>query len=110
MSERDHNLPEAGEVTMKEIPVAYRTADSDVVYPLRTREDRGWEEFRDQCRRQMQRPLELRINYGFCRMYKPVLDDAPWRAFDSMAEYRAWCAANLPDYLGFKPAKRIDQA
>ena len=69
-------------------------------------EDRGWVEFRDQCRRQMQRPLDARIKYGFCRMYKPVLDDAPWRVFDTMADYRAWCAANLPAYLGFKPAAK----
>jgi hypothetical protein len=58
--------------------------------------------FREQCRRQMDRPLAWRIKYGFYRTYKPVLDDAPWRAFDSMAAYRAWCEANLPDYLGFK--------
>ncbi len=60
--------------------------------------------FSEQCRRQMDRPLVLRLKYGFCRTYKPVLDDAPWRAFETMAEYRAWCAQNLPDYLGFKPA------
>ena len=60
------------------------------------------EEFREQCRRQMRRPIEARIRYGFCRTYKPVLDDMPWRAFDTMAEYRTWCEANLPDYLGFK--------
>jgi hypothetical protein len=65
-------------------------------------EDQGWVDFRDQCRRQMNRPIELRIKYGFCRMYKPVLDDAPGRAFDTMAEYRAWCEKNLPAYLGFK--------
>ena len=106
MSERDHNLPKAEAATLKEVPAAYRTADSYGVYPLRTREDRGWEEFRDQCRRQMQRPLEQRIKYGFCRVYKPVLDDAPWRAFATMSEYRAWCAANLPDYLGYKPAAK----
>lgn len=52
----------------------------------------------------MGRPLALRLKYGFCRTYKPVLDDAPWRAFNTMVEYRAWCEANLPDYLGFKPA------
>ena len=69
-------------------------------------EDRGWEDFRDQCRRQMQRSIEDRIKYGFCRMYKPVLDDAPWRAFETMAEYREWCATHLPDYLGFKRAIR----
>ena len=60
--------------------------------------------FREQCRRQMERPLALRIKYGFNRVHKPVLDDAPWRSFDSMAEYRAWCEANLPEYLGFKRA------
>jgi len=69
-------------------------------------EDQGWIDFRDQCRRQMRRPLAARIQYGFCRMYKPVLDDAPWRVFDTMAEYRAWCAANLPAYLGFRLAAK----
>jgi hypothetical protein len=43
--------------------------------------------FREQCRRQMDRPLTDRLRYGFCRVYKPVLDDVPWRAFNSMAEY-----------------------
>ena len=62
------------------------------------------EAFREQCRRQLARPLATRIKYGFNRVHKPVLDDAPWRSFDSMAEYRAWCANNLPEYLGFKPA------
>ncbi len=52
----------------------------------------------------MDRPLALRIKYGFCRTYKPVLDDTPWRSFTSMAEYRAWCEANLPEYLGYKRA------
>jgi hypothetical protein len=63
-------------------------------------------QFGEQCRRQMDRPLEARIRYGFCRTHKPVLDDAPWRVFDSMAEYRAWCAEHLPEYLGFRPAVR----
>ena len=61
--------------------------------------------FREQCRRQMQRPLASRIKYGFNRVYKPVLDDAPWRSFDSMAEYREWCEKNLPEYLGYRRAK-----
>ena len=61
--------------------------------------------FREQCRRQMERPLRDRIKYGFYRVYKPVLDDAPWRAFDSTAAYRAWCEENLPEYLGFKCGK-----
>jgi len=62
------------------------------------------EQFREQCRRQMDRPLVLRLKYGFCRTYKPVLDDAPWRVFNTMAEYHAWCDGNLPAYLGFKRA------
>lgn len=69
-------------------------------------EDKSWQDFREQCRRQMARPLAQRIKYGFCRMHKPVLDDAGWRVFDTMAEYRAWCAASLPEYLGFKPAAK----
>jgi hypothetical protein len=60
------------------------------------------EAFREQCRRQMDRPLALRIKYGFNRVYKPVLDDARSRSFNSTAEYRAWCEANLPEYLGYQ--------
>jgi hypothetical protein len=52
----------------------------------------------------MERPHPTRIKYGFCRVYKPVLDDAKWRSFNSMAEYRAWCEENLPVYLGYKRA------
>ncbi|MSR65280.1 MAG: hypothetical protein EXS18_05800 [Verrucomicrobiae bacterium] len=62
-------------------------------------------QWRDQCRRQMKRPLAARLKYGFNYVYKPVLDDAPWRSFKTMAEYRRWCANNLPEYLGFKPAQ-----
>jgi hypothetical protein len=62
------------------------------------------EAFREQCRRQMDRPLRDRIKYGFYRAYRPVLDDVPWRSFNSTIEYRAWCEANLPEYLGYKRA------
>ena len=47
------------------------------------------------------RPLEQRVRYAFIRTYKPVLDDAPFRAFDTMEEYRQWCEKNLPDWLGY---------
>ncbi len=62
------------------------------------------EAFRELCRRQMERPLAARIKYGFNLVHKPGLDDAPWRAFSSTAEYRAWCEENLPEYLGFQRA------
>jgi hypothetical protein len=47
------------------------------------------------------RPLRTRFRYAFIRTYKPVLDDAPYRSFDTMAEYRNWCAENLPSWLGY---------
>jgi hypothetical protein len=47
------------------------------------------------------RSLPLRMRYAFIRTYKPVLDDAPFRAFDTMADYRTWCEAYLPEWLGY---------
>jgi hypothetical protein len=47
------------------------------------------------------RPLETRFRYAFIHTYKPVLDDAPFRSFDTTADYRRWCEENLPDWLGY---------
>ena len=47
------------------------------------------------------RPLKTRIRYAFLRTYKPVLDDARYRSFDSMEEYRRWCNEKLPEWLGY---------
>lgn len=47
------------------------------------------------------RPLETRFRYAFIHTYKPVLDDAPFRAFDTTADYRRWCEEHLPDWLGY---------
>ncbi|MFV1968546.1 MAG: hypothetical protein ACC628_24250 [Pirellulaceae bacterium] len=47
------------------------------------------------------RPLATRMKYAFIRTYKPVLDDEPFRAFDTMADYRQWCEENLPQWLGY---------
>jgi hypothetical protein len=47
------------------------------------------------------RPLALRMKYAFIKTYKPVMDDAPFRAFDTTAQYREWCEKNLPDWLGY---------
>jgi hypothetical protein len=62
--------------------------------------------FREQCRRQMARPLETRMKYGWCRVNRPVLDTPGNRIFSSTKDYREWCATNLPAYLGFKPAPK----
>ena len=47
------------------------------------------------------RSLQERMRYAFIHTYKPVLDDAPFRAFDTMADYRRWCEENLPSWLGY---------
>lgn len=60
--------------------------------------------FRERCRRQMAYPLESRMKYGWCWVNRPVLDTPGTRAFSSTQEYRDWCTANLPAYLGFQPA------
>ena len=63
-----------------------------------TQEAREWEaEFEAAARR----PLRQRLRYAFIYTYKPVLDDARYRSFNSTAEYRAWCNANLPSWLGY---------
>ncbi len=73
--------------------------------PTADRETAEAQAFRKQCRRQMARPLEARMKYGFCRVLRPVLDEPGVRSFASTAEYRHWCANHLPPYLGFQPAK-----
>jgi hypothetical protein len=47
------------------------------------------------------RPLRERFRYAFIKTYKPVMDDALYRSFDTMEEYRTWCEDNLPDWLGY---------
>ena len=56
-----------------------------------------WEEFEAAARR----PLATRMRYAFIHTYKPVLDDANYRAFDTMEDYRRWCEENLPAWLGY---------
>lgn len=63
-------------------------------------ESQEWErEFEDAARR----PLEQRMRYAFIHTYKPVLDDEPFRAFETMEAYRAWCRDSLEEWLGYGP-------
>lgn len=63
-----------------------------------SQELREWEtEFAAAARR----PLRTRCRYAFVRTYKPVLDDARFRSFETMSAYREWCEANLPSWLGY---------
>jgi hypothetical protein len=64
------------------------------------RGDIPWE-WLDDFEAAARRPLETRFRYAFIRTYKPVLDDEPFRAFETMADYRRWCEENLPDWLGY---------
>jgi hypothetical protein len=60
--------------------------------------DSGWY---DEFAAAERRPLAQRLRYAFIKTYKPVLDDARFRAFDTMSEYREWCETNLPEWLGY---------
>lgn len=51
------------------------------------------------------RPLPQRWKYAFIKTYKPVMDDARFRSFDSMEAYRRWCETNLPRWLGYHRAE-----
>jgi hypothetical protein len=59
--------------------------------------------WREQCRRQMKRPMSARLKYGFV-----VARDRERvnRVFDTMSDYRAWCESNLPSYLGYERADK----
>jgi hypothetical protein len=47
------------------------------------------------------RTLETRMRYAFIKTHKPVLDDATYRSFETMEDYRRWCEENLPSWLGY---------
>ncbi len=47
------------------------------------------------------RSLRTRMKYAFIKTYKPVLDDERFRSFDTMEDYRRWCEATLPKWLGY---------
>ncbi len=46
------------------------------------------------------RPLAQRWKYAFIKTYKPVIEDARFRSFDTMEDYRQWREKNLPRWLG----------
>ena len=58
-------------------------------------------EWEEEFQAAARRPLRQRMKYAFIHTYKPVLDDAPFRSFDTMEEYRKWREDNLPDWLGY---------
>jgi hypothetical protein len=66
-------------------------------------------EFREECQRTLRMSVEDRMLFGFTYEYKSIMDDAKWRSFDSMEEYRRWCDENLPKELGYGSSEGLDQ-
>lgn len=57
--------------------------------------------WREQCRRQLQRPMSARLRYGFVGASQR---DRTNRSFATMREYRRWCEEHYPTYLGYGSA------
>lgn len=53
----------------------------------------------------LSRTIEERIDLGFISMKMPIVDNAPYRIFSTMAEYRDWGNKNLPKWLGYYSVK-----
>lgn len=53
----------------------------------------------------LSRSVEERIKLGFIPIKLPVIDDAPYRVFNTMEEYRKWADENLPEWLGYRRIK-----
>jgi hypothetical protein len=66
--------------------------------------DARLQEWRAEFDAAARRSLRTRFRYAFLHTYKPVLDDAAYRSFDTTAAYREWCARHLPSWLGYGPA------
>jgi hypothetical protein len=66
--------------------------------------DARLQEWRAEFDAAARRSLRTRFRYAFLHTYKPVLDDAAYRSFDTTAAYREWCARHLPPWLGYGPA------
>jgi hypothetical protein len=62
------------------------------------------EDFRRQCERQLRRPVADRIRFGFFRNPNPVRDAAVNRSFETMQEYRSFCAQSYPPHYGYTAA------
>ena len=49
----------------------------------------------------LSRSTEERIDLGLLPVKLPVIDDAPYRIFETMKEYSKWAEKTLPRYLGY---------
>lgn len=49
----------------------------------------------------LKRKVRERLQRGFIKTHKPVMDDVPYRIFDRMRDYKHWCEQQLPSWLGY---------
>jgi hypothetical protein len=49
----------------------------------------------------LSRTVEDRISLGFVPLKIPVMDEMPYRIFETMQEYRKWAEKELPRFLGY---------
>lgn len=49
----------------------------------------------------LKRSVRERLRRGVVHTYKPVIDDAPYRIFQTMQDYARWCERRLPPWLGY---------
>lgn len=54
----------------------------------------------------LMRSVLERVERGFIKTYKPIIDDVPYRFFDNMKDYSIWCNKKLPGWLGYGKAKQ----
>jgi hypothetical protein len=47
------------------------------------------------------RTVKERIELGFIPMRLSIIDNKPYRIFNTMKEYREWCNRKLPEWLGY---------
>jgi hypothetical protein len=47
------------------------------------------------------RAVEDRISLGFVPFKTPVINEMPYRIFETMEEYRKWSEKELPRFLGY---------
>lgn len=72
---------------------------SRLIYRIgRLTEEENKLNFRDS----LSRSIDEHIQLGFMPMALPVIDDEPYRIFNTMKEYRKWCNKELPEWLGYR--------
>ena len=49
----------------------------------------------------LSRTVEDRISLGFVPLKNPVIDEMPYRIFETIEAYRKWSEDKLPRFLGY---------